>query len=328
MSPERVSRQPASDSLSSAVTNRRAFLGASLGSALSAGVLATGGSSALAQDDKLPKVSSVEASAAASARRFKLSVAAYGYRSLLDVKNPKLTIAEFFDDCVAMGVEGVEPTSYYFPEDVTADQLRLTKREAFRRGLDISGTAIGCDFAHPAGDARDKELKHVKRWVELADAMDAPHIRIFSGAVKKDQDPEEAYQLAADGIREVCEYAGQYGVTLGLENHGGLSTTADGLLRFCNDIQSPWFGINLDTGNFHGRDVYGDLAKLAPYAVNVQFKVSIKPEGEPKQPGDMARIAEILRSANYRGYVVLEFEESGDPRVECPKLIAKMREVF
>ena len=32
------------------------------------------------------------------------------------------------------------------------------------------------------------------------------------------------------------------------------------------DVQSPWFGVNLDTGNFRSSDPYADLAQLAPYA--------------------------------------------------------------
>ena len=28
------------------------------------------------------------------------------------------------------------------------------------------------------------------------------------------------------------------------------------------------------------------------------------------------------------GYIVLEYEEAGDPRVECPKYIAQLREAF
>ncbi len=302
--------------------SRRQFLASS-----AIGAMAAGGAGAL-----LPKqtsaTSKLPGSSPLAARGNKLSVAGYSYRSLLNIDDPKLTMEEFFDDCAAMGVEGVEPTSYYFAEDVSIADMRNTKAEAFRRGLDISGTAIRCDFCFPVGSKRAQEVAHVKRWIELADAMDAPTIRIFSGGIKSDQSEEEAYQLAVDGINECCEYAGKYGVILGLENHGGLSATAENLLQFRADVPSPWFGINLDTGNFHSADVYGDLAKVAPHACNVQFKVSIQQEGESKQPADMERIAKILADAGYPGYVVLEFEEPGDPREHCPKLIEQMRAAF
>ncbi len=50
--------------------------------------------------------------------------------------------------------------------------------------------------------------------------------------------------------------------------------------------------------------------------------------GQKKEPSDFSRLAEILRAANYRGYIVLEYEERGDPRVECLKYIAQVREAF
>ena len=99
-------------------------------------------------------------------------------------------------------------------------------------------------------------------------------------------------------------------------------------MALVRDVQSPWFGVNLDTGNFNTPDPYGDLARLAPYAVNVQVKVSIHPQGGKRQPIDLKRLAQILKDSGYRGYIVLEFEEPTDPLVECPRYIAEMRRAF
>jgi sugar phosphate isomerase/epimerase len=117
-------------------------------------------------------------------------------------------------------------------------------------------------------------------------------------------------------------------VFLALENHGGLTATADGLLALVRDVNSPWFGVNLDTGNFHSEDPYAELAQLAPYAINVQVKVSITPAGGKRQQADFRRLADIVASAGYRGYVVLEYEEQGNPREECPRWVDEMRAAF
>src|SRR5687767_2363705 len=74
---------------------------------------------------------------------FKLSMAAYSYRDLLQAKPPKLTLIDFIDDCAKFGLDGTELTSYYLPQPPTEDYLRQLKGEAFRRGLHISGTAVG-----------------------------------------------------------------------------------------------------------------------------------------------------------------------------------------
>ncbi len=119
---------------------------------------------------------------------------------------------------------------------------------------------------------------------------------------------------------------GEKGVYLGLENHGGPTATADGLLRLIHDVDNPWLGANLDTGNFRGdEDPYLQMAKVAPFAVNVQVKVVLTTK-DGKVGMDYARMADILRKANYRGFVVLEYEEPGDVPSECRKTLAKMRE--
>ncbi len=54
----------------------------------------------------------------------------------------------------------------------------------------------------------------------------------------------------------------------------------------------------------------------------------IHPAGKPDQPSDYGQLAKILRTAGYRGYIVLEFEESGDPRQECKKHLEQIRGAF
>lgn len=260
--------------------------------------------------------------------KFKFSLAAYSYRKLLTGSNPELTLDDFVRDCARMNLDGTELTSYYFPQEPSEEFLTQLKGLCFKLGLDVSGTAVGNDFCHPDSEVRAKQIADVKHWIDYAAILDAPVIRIFSGSARSPQTPAEAQRMAVEAIEECCAYAGQRGVYLALENHGGLTTTLDGMMQLIHDVQSPWFGVNLDTGNFHSEDVYADLAQLAPYALNVQVKVVVHPEGGSKQPTDFKQLASILRSAGYRGYIVLEYEESEDPRVACPRYIDALREAF
>jgi len=261
--------------------------------------------------------------------KFKFSLAAYSYRDLLKGNPATLTLADFVRDCAEMNLEGTELTSYYFPEPLTDEYLCGLKRQCFELGLDVSGGAVGNDFGYPPGPKRDEQLALVKRWVDHAELLGAPVIRIFAGLQKPGVEPRQTHSLMVSGIEECCDYAGKHGVFLALENHGGPTTTAQGMLSFIRDVRSPWLGVNLDTGNFFTDDPYDDIEQIAPYAVNVQAKAVVsKPEGENKRPTDFPRVAGILRKAGYRGYIVLEYEEGGDPRVECRKYIDVLREAF
>lgn len=260
--------------------------------------------------------------------KFKFSLSGYSYRNLLSGNPPEMTLDDFLVDCAKMGLEGTEPTSYYFPKQVTPEYLRRLKSLAFRLGLDVSGTAVGNDFCHPPGPNRQGQIAHVKRWIEHAEILGAPVIRIFSGRPRGGQTVELARKLAVQAIEECCDYAGRHGVFLALENHGGLTSTAEGMLEIIRAVNSPWFGVNFDSGNFHSADVYGELAKIAPYALNAQIKVVVSGPDGKKVPSDFRRLAGILGDAGYRGYIVLEYEEGEDPRQACPRYIEQLRQAF
>ena len=258
--------------------------------------------------------------------RLKLSIAGYSYRKLLTAKQDPMTLDHFVEKAAELDLDAIEPTSYYF-RDTSPAYLRHLRSKAFRLGLDISGTAVGNDFAHPPGARRDQQIAHVKKWTDHAELLGAPVIRIFAGRHKKGQSPDEAYRLMVEGIEECCAYAGEHGIYLALENHGGPTSTAEGILRFVRDVKSPWFGVNLDTGNFRSADPYADMAAAAPYALNVQVKVELSVGGK-RQASDYPRIARILRDAGYRGYVALEYEAKEDPLTAIPRHVAALRKAL
>jgi sugar phosphate isomerase/epimerase len=217
-------------------------------------------------------------------------------------------------------------TSYFFPPDADDEYLLKVKRHAYLRGVNITGTAVGNTFTHPPGEARDKELSYVLEWIEKAALMGAPHIRVFAGSAPKGGSPEEAEKNCLECYKECLEVAARYGVILGLENHGGIVAEPDALIRLIKAVDSPWAGINWDSGNFHTADPYGDLAKIAPYAVNVQLKMVMKATGDKEgKPTDVPRVLQILRDANYQGWFTLEYEDKEDPFVAVPRILGDLK---
>ena len=264
--------------------------------------------------------------------QMKLSLAAYSFRKYLTdyrrggagAQKGTMTLDDFVDLCAEYGIPGTEPTSYYVPEPMPDGYLQRLRRRALLAGLTVSGTAIGNTFTHPPGAERDREIAYTKRWIDRAADMGAPTIRIFAGNLQKGTSETQARQWTIDAIRECCDYAGRKGIILALENHGGIVTTADQLLAIVREIDSEWFGVNWDSGNFRSADAYAELAAIAPYAVTAQIKTKIgSPDGS--KPADLARVVKILSDANYRGWVALEYEDEEEPKVAVPRHLETLK---
>jgi sugar phosphate isomerase/epimerase len=283
-----------------------------------------------------PMARAIEPLARRGPARLQLSLAAYSFRQFFKGTSPaqpaaagrQIDLFEFIDFCAEHGCDGTELTSYYFPKEPTGEFLLQLRRHAFLRGVAVSGTSVGNTFTLPPGPKRDEQIALVRKWVDYASIMTAPHIRIFAGSAPKDLSKAEARKLCIGAIEECAEYAGQKGVFLGLENHGGIVADVGDMLEIVRGVKSPWFGINLDTGNFHSEDPYQDLAACAPYAVNVQVKVEIQRRGQGKEESDLSRLTKILREANYQGYVALEYEAAPDPWTAVPAWLKRMKAAF
>lgn len=305
----------------SPLSRRSFFKSTGLGLGVAAGTLATSSQAAA----PLPRTGT---------SHMKLSMAAYSFRDSLatrgtdeEIAKAGMRLSDVIDLSAQYGLDGVELTSYYFPKDVTNEYLMAIKEQTFRLGLDVSGTAIGNDFCHKPGPARDEQLAMTREWIDYAAIMGAPVIRIFAGTVKEGDDEGAAIGRCIEGINESLQYAAQKGVFLALENHGGITDTPDHMLRIIDGVKdSPWFGVNLDGGNFNTDDPYRDLARIAPYAINAQIKVMVNSNGT-REVADFPRIIGILKDAGYRGYIVLEYEEK-DPKVEVPKYLDILRELL
>ena len=292
--------------------------------ALKTGVLTA---TAAAANSLVPGTDSTVNAANTAPRNMRVSLAAYSMRAAM--KDGSMDLFSFIDWCAGMNLAGTELTSYYFKEGFDNSYLRELKLRAFNNGVTVSGTAVRNNFCMPAGPAKQKEIDHVKKWIDYSVEFFAPHIRIFAGTLPDGTDKKVGIQWVADGIRKCLGYAAERGIVLGLENHGGITARAADHLAICDAVgDHPWFGINLDTGNYR-TNPYEELAMSAPRSVNVQIKVEVfKEDQKTKELADIPRLRDILVNAGYKGWVALEYEAAGDPREEIPMYIKRMKELF
>jgi sugar phosphate isomerase/epimerase len=244
----------------------------------------------------------------------KVSCAAYSFRQYL--QSGEMSLEDFIRKGYEMGLDGVELTSYYFP-NTHAQFLKGLKRTALAYGLDIAGAAIGGAFAVPDG-ARADQVSLAREWVDVAVTLGAPCLRVFAGPVPEGHTEEEAVAWCIAGLSEAARYAEERGVVLALENHGGITSTVEQVKRLVEGVGSDWLRVNLDLGNYR-TDPYREIAETIPYAVTTHVKTEGRDASGQHFLLDQPRILQVLRQGGYKGYLSIEYEADEDPMLAVPR---------
>jgi L-ribulose-5-phosphate 3-epimerase len=271
--------------------------------------------------------------------RLRLGVSTYSYWHFRGAPYPPERV---LDDAARLGLDGVEVLEVQLGEDRTASRLHRLRRRALALGLDLYALSTHQDFVQPQPEAREAEVRRTVASLEVAAALGVGCIRLNSGRWKTiarfdelmaagGREPplpgysdDEAFRWVEDCIARLLPEAERRGVVLALENHWGLTATADGVLRLTRPFDSPYLAALLDTGNFR-EATYEQIAMLAPYALLVHAK-SYEGGGEWYELDiDYARVARILQGAGFAGYVSLEFEGRADPAVGVPQAVERLR---
>ncbi len=255
--------------------------------------------------------------------RLRTAICAYSFREQLQSK--KMSYEDLVRLAVDLDVDGLDLTVYWFPS--TEDSFLLPLRQtAYRNAMEIYSISVRTDMCKPAGPERDKQAAELRNWVDVANKLGAGHIRVFGGTVPKTSTEQEAAGWVTEMLRDAAKYAGSKGVILGLENHGGVTEKASTIVQIVKNVDSPWVGVNLDTGNFKS-DAYKQIAEILPYAVNAQFKETIHDAGGQAVKADWARLVRMFRESGYRGYFALEYEEKESAVTAVPRLTAELNKL-
>ena len=273
--------------------------------------------------------------------RQRIAVSTYSFWHFEAVKYP---IEKVIDQAYSMGFDGVELLHRQLASE-DKSYLNALKQRAFDKGLDMPMLSIHQDFVSPDVAERKKHIDHTKHCIDLASQLGIPCVRLNSGRwktiksfddlmkAKGEEPPIAGYKDAdaigwcVDSIREILPHAESAGVKLALENHWGLTTKVSTLLQIWKTVNSPWLGINLDTGNYPDK-YYEGIAQMAPHASIVQAKTYHGGGVWYTLDLDYKKIAGILRAAKFSGWVSLEMEGKEDATTAVPKSLKTLRDAF
>jgi sugar phosphate isomerase/epimerase len=253
---------------------------------------------------------------------------AYSYNQVL--KSGAMTLNDLILQAVAMRLLAVDITTYYL-ESTEPEYLRGLRHFAFKHAVVISGVSCRASTVQADAAKRADVVPEIKQWVDVADQLGASHLRIFAGVLPAGVRKQDAIDWTVEAMKAACEYSGRKGIMLGLEDHQGVTQTADVCVEIMQRVQSPYAGINVDITNFiatPAQDAYAQIAACMPYASG---NIHIRDHFPDHSPVDMERVWQIFIHAGYQGYVSAEYEPSfsgGEPSATgVPKLVRRVQEL-
>jgi sugar phosphate isomerase/epimerase len=180
-------------------------------------------------------------------------------------------------------------------------------------------------WGHPdglEGGTNQDAYREMIRGFDSARTIGAKVMRVVGSSLRfRNQPHGPQIERLTRMFREAIQVAEGYGVRMAVENH--IDFTADEMLSLLTDVNSPWLGINFDTGNFLRLldDPIKGMAKLVPYVYATHIKdlkvqegvaadewyfFSCTPVGEGVV--DNSRLVRLLADAGYEGLLAVEID--------------------
>ena len=189
------------------------------------------------------------------------------------------------------------------------------------------------NLGHPDKIERKMAVEAHYEWVEAAKRMGCHSIRVNA---RSEGTPDEQAERAADGLRQLSEFAAPHEINILVENHGGLSSNGAWLVNVMRRVRMINCGTLPDFGNFRiGKnedgsdqwyDRYQGVEELMPFAKAVSAKSHEFDEQGNETKSDYLRLMKIVIDSGYHGYVGIEWEGGKPDEIEGVLLTKRLLE--
>ena len=243
--------------------------------------------------------------------------------------NRTMNQMQFLARCATdLKVQGVELQDIHFPQTRSA-YLQTLRRAARDLDLTIIGIGVHNDFGRVDPTIRQSEMVKVKQWVEVAEQLGAPLVRVFAGYPEGGPAQSGArWPAMIEALRDVADFAGHAGMHLGLENHNHIAftPTATEYLRVLEEVKSPYLVPLLDTGNY--TDGWPSVQKTLSIAKHVHAKFWRVARDGSDEKVDYTKIIPALRATGYDGWVSFEYESEEPEATGIPRALAYLKRML
>ncbi|TWU21377.1 sugar phosphate isomerase/epimerase family protein [Bythopirellula polymerisocia] len=237
-----------------------------------------------------------------------------------EAASKRMTLEDFIDRASELKVDGVSLESCFIPEKNDPGYL-----SSVRDRLDEYAFDRVYAWGHPdglEGGTNHTEYEEMIGSFQHANQIGAKIMRVVgsSGLFRFENHQEQISRLVAM-FRKAVKVAADCDIKMAIENH--IDFTGDEILQLLEEVDSPYLGLNLDTGNFARLldDPIKAMEKLAPYTLATHIKdlkinaaasvddwyfFSTVPVGDGFI--DNLQLARLLKRADYQGLLAMELD--------------------
>ena len=245
-------------------------------------------------------------------------------------------LSERFRAAKKAGFMGVEMNS-------PGMDVEETRQAIDESGLPVDGTVCSTHWkirhSSPDPSIRAQALQDLKTAIRNTHAVGGHTVLLVVG--KGEDGPEsEIWPRSVENIRKAIPLAAELGVSIVIENvwnqflydhEGDSNQTAERLVKYVDEFESPWVGVQFDIGNHWKYGSMGDwIRMLGKRIIKLDVKGFSRAENKFMQIGegdiDFLDVRKALQEINYHGWVAAEVK--GGDLAELKKISGQMDRAF
>jgi sugar phosphate isomerase/epimerase len=209
-----------------------------------------------------------------------------------------------------------------------ADNIKSTLRMMEDKNLRFVDLGSSATLHFPEGPEREKNLDEGKRFIDLAQQIKCPNVRVFPNNFPKDGDKNATMDLISRGLLKLADHAKGSNVSVLIESHGDM-VHIDDIEKVMHASEHEHAGMIWDVVNMWSitkEPPAGAYARLKKYIKHTHIKDAKLADGKLNYvflgKGDMPifEAIDILSKGGYNGYYSFEWEKMWHPEIAEPEL--------
>jgi sugar phosphate isomerase/epimerase len=180
----------------------------------------------------------------------------------------------------------------------------------------VDAEGDGCE---PTKELRKQFAVNHRKWIDVAEYLGCHAIRTNCRG-PEGVDKKEALKWAAESYNMLLEYAVPAGISVVIENHGGVSNDPDWMVELLKEVDNLYFGSYPDWRSPSDTfDNWDYLKKMLPWAGGMSYR---------NQPTEetTAKMIKLCQDSGYKGWYGIE-SSGRDAIMQGKKLLKKYLEI-